>query len=123
MVFYLINRKETLIQFPVGKNINSYRVPNGIVSLGAGAFGGTINLQELFLPDSIRKIDYHVFEHCEKLSKIHLRMEDPNLITIDDDAFSLFFLNQCTLYVPIGTGYAYRHHPVFGKFKEVIIER
>lgn len=28
-----------------------------------------------------------------------------------------------TLYVPIGTGYAYRHHPEFCKFKEVKIER
>ncbi|MCQ2257171.1 MAG: hypothetical protein MJZ41_04150 [Bacteroidaceae bacterium] len=50
-------------------------------------------------------------------------MEDPNLISINDYAFNKFALDQCTLYVPVGTGYAYRHHPVFGEFKEVIIER
>lgn len=30
--------------------------------------------------------------------------------------------DKITLHVPIGTGYAYRHHPVFSKVKEVIAD-
>jgi hypothetical protein len=38
-------------------------------------------------------------------------------------SFTSLDLSKITLYVPIGTGYAYRHHPFFSKFKEVVIER
>ena len=44
-------------------------------------------------------------------------------LKIDEKAFYNLNIENCTLYVPIGTGYAYRHHPVFSKFKEVIIEK
>jgi len=39
------------------------------------------------------------------------------------DAFDDCDLSKCVLYVPVGTGYAYRHHPIFSKFKEVVIEK
>lgn len=115
--------KKTIIRFPTGKEIDSYRIPDGVTLLGYGAFEGAINLQELFIPDTIREMRPFVLLECEKLTKLHLRVEDPNLISINDYAFNKFALDQCTLYVPVGTGYAYRHHPVFGEFKEVIIER
>ena len=115
--------KEIIIRFPAGKEMDSYHIPVGVVWLKSWAFEGTISLQELFLPDTIKVIGSFVFEDCQKITKLHLRVEDPNLITIHDDAFKDFAIDQCALYVPIGTGYAYRHHPVFGKFKEVIIER
>lgn len=56
------------------------------------------------------------------LQELHIHQERPEEIVIEEEAFD--GLNNCILYVPIGTGYAYRHHPAFeGKFKEVIIER
>ena len=41
-------------------------------------------------------------------------------IEIDEKAFD--DLSDCTLFVPIGTGYAYRHDERFKVFKEVKIE-
>lgn len=33
-----------------------------------------------------------------------------------------FYVDKCTLYVPEGTEWAYRNHPVFGVFKNIEIE-
>ena len=43
-------------------------------------------------------------------------------MTVGNNAFS-DIPEDAVLYVPIGTGYAYRHHPEFGKFKTVIPKR
>ena len=44
-------------------------------------------------------------------------------IYIKTNAFDDTPIENCTLHVPAGTEDAYRAHPVFGKFKEVIIEK
>jgi hypothetical protein len=30
---------------------------------------------------------------------------------------------NCTLHVPVGTRWAYRHHPVFRQFKNIVTEQ
>ncbi|MDO4196253.1 MAG: leucine-rich repeat domain-containing protein [Prevotellaceae bacterium] len=119
----LMNKAETtIIKFPARRDIKDYKIPIGIQSLGDCAFGGAL-FQNIEIPNTINKIDSKVFFNCNKLTEIHLRVKDPCSITVSDDAFEYLNLDHCTLYVPIGTGYAYRHHPVFGQFKEVVIER
>jgi len=61
------------------------------------------------------------FEGCSSLKEIHLRNEHPENIKVDYRAFEE--LSNCTLFVPVGTGYAYRHDWRFDVFKEVKIER
>jgi hypothetical protein len=90
--------KKTLIECPGGKN--NIEIPNSVTSIG----------------------DY-AFEGCTALTSIHIRCEHPENLKIHEEAFYGTNIENCTLHVPIGTGYAYRHHPVFSKFKEVIIEK
>ena len=71
------------------------------------------------LPQHINKIGERLFKGCNALSDVHIQAEDPNAISVE---FEEEDVKNITLYVPIGTGYAYRHHPEFGKFKEIKIE-
>ena len=50
-------------------------------------------------------------------------METPENIYISEDAFEDDTFNLCTLYIPSGTRWAYRHHPILGKFKNIEIEK
>ena len=67
------------------------------------------------------KIERMAFGRCSSLKEFHLRNEHPENIKIDFGA--LDGLSECTLFVPIGTGYAYRHDERFKVFKEVKTER
>lgn len=98
-------------------------IPEGVIEIGGRAFKDCSSLTSLEMHNSVTTIDLDAFEDCSSLIEIHLRAEDPDSLRIINDYFNIFDRSQCTLYVPIGTGYAYRHHPEFGKFKEVIIER
>lgn len=56
------------------------------------------------------------------MTKLHIRSRHPEQIDVADDAFE-GCAEHCTLYVPFRTGSAYRNHPVFGRFREVVLER
>ncbi|MBO7337585.1 MAG: hypothetical protein J6U33_02955, partial [Paludibacteraceae bacterium] len=73
----------------------------------------------LKIPHSVTKIE----DGGKSLKNIYIQCEHPEDLKIHEEAFYKTNIENCTLHVPIGTGYAYRHHPVFSKFKEVIIEK
>lgn len=73
------------------------------------------------LNEVIKEIGRNAFKDSS-LQELHIRHKHPEQLKIGDYAFDN--LKNCILYVPVGTGYAYRHHPAFaGKFKEAIIEK
>ena len=69
--------KLILIQYALGKTEKSYIVPNGVTSIGAGAFGHCENLISIELPDSVISIGVGAFEYCENLTSIEI----PNSVT------------------------------------------
>ena len=69
--------KLILIQYALGKTEKSYIVPNGVTSIGAGAFGYCENLISIELPDSVISIGVGAFEYCENLTSIEI----PNSVT------------------------------------------
>ena len=117
--------KRTLIQCPGGKT--NIEIPNSVTSIGDCAFLECEALTSIEIPNSVTRIGDLAFFGCKALTSIHIRCEHPEDLKINEDAFGILFhktnIENCTLYVPIGTGYAYRHHPVFSKFKEVVIEK
>ena len=59
------------------------------------------------------------FEGCIKLKPVTIHEKKP------EKAFeliknALLNISNITLNVPIGTGYAYRHHSYFAQFKEIV---
>lgn len=110
---------KTLILMPGGKD-GSYVVDSETENIGNRAFGLS-KLHNVRIGENIKTIGEYAFCHA-RIKEIHIRHEHPENLTIGQNAFD--DLEDCILYVPIGTGYAYRHHPAFmGKFKEVKIEK
>ena len=96
----------TLIMYPNGKTVESYAIPEGVTTIGMGAFAGGRNLrwvkfpstlktieekafiesyiQRAVLPEGLETIGFAVFYDCELLQELYL----PNtLISIGDYAF------------------------------------
>ena len=103
--------------------IKKVEIAHGITSIEDWAFSGCKALTSISIPNSVTSIGDYAFDGCTALTSIHIRCEHPENLEIHKYAFYGTNIENCTLHVPIGTGYAYRHHPVFSKFKEVIIEK
>jgi uncharacterized repeat protein (TIGR02543 family) len=73
-----------LMQYPVGKPDSSYTVPQGVVTIGSGAFRGANRLTEVTLSNSVSEIIGSAFSFCESLKKINL---NSGLKTIGSIAF------------------------------------
>ena len=112
-----------LLQAPC--NIESLLIPSSVTEISWWAFSDCTSLTSIEIPDSVTKIGYHAFSDCTSLTELHLRHKRP----LD---FSKAFekigendepdLSKITLYVPIGSGYDYRHHPFYSKFAKVVVE-
>ncbi len=97
----------------------SINIPKSVTNICAGAFSECSSLQKVAIPNSVTEIKYRVFYGCSSLQSIHLYWEDPNICNIDGNAFMDMNKDKCSLYVPSGTRWAYRHHPVWGQFKNI----
>ena len=103
--------------------LRSIEIPNSVTSIGSGAFYGCSGLQSIEIPNSVREIGAfpYAFYGCDSLSSITLHCDDPNNLSLElVNEFPIS--DKIILHVPIGTGYAYRHHPVFSKVKVVIAD-
>lgn len=103
--------------------LKSIEITNKVTEIGECAFYGCNNLKFVEIPKSVIYIGRCAFERCKKISEVYCRIEHLNSVVIDDDAFKDTDISSILLYVPIGTRYEYKHHPIFGKFKEIITER
>ncbi|MCQ2258490.1 MAG: leucine-rich repeat domain-containing protein [Bacteroidaceae bacterium] len=102
------------------ENLERIVIPQGVKSIPRYAFANCIKLNMVLLPDCLSEIGDNAFDGCTNLTEIHIHNENPDIIKA---SFNENDVEHITLYVPVGTGYAYRHHPEFKKFKEVKIER
>lgn len=103
--------------------LKEIRLPSKVASIPYHAFANCTSLTEVYLPNSEHySIDESVFKGCVALKAIHSAAENIDDIKIGSCTFEGFNIDECTLYVPSGTRWAYRHHPGFGKFKNIEIE-
>ena len=76
---------KTLISYPEGKASSTYTIPQGIISIGDGAFFDNSSLKSITIPDSVISIGDYAFFSCESLTSISI----PHSVTsIGDYAFS-----------------------------------
>lgn len=62
---------KSLIYYPPGRKQSSYQIPDGIVQIDVMAFAFQSWLEEVIMPDTVRKIGNAAFLRCTKLKKVH----------------------------------------------------
>ena len=68
----LFNKDKTmLLKYPAGKKEESYNVPQGVTSLGAGAFSNSTYLKHLTLPENFQEIKAFAFADCSSIETIY----------------------------------------------------
>lgn len=81
----LFNKDKTVLKsYPCGREDVAYRVPEGVQTIGDGAFDSAVYLEEVFLPDRLKTIGHDAFYGCSRLLEIDI----PHGVTdIDYNAF------------------------------------
>ena len=108
--------------FSYCKTLQSIEIPNSITHIGDEAFYYCEALQSIDIPDSVTHIGYEAFCGCEALQSIHIRITDIDSCCVKESAFYDIDFDNCILYIPSETRWAYRHHPVFRSFKNIEID-
>ena len=93
---------------------------DSITKIGDFAFAGTA-IKSIVIPQSVDEIGTQIFYECSALEEIRCKMEDLDNLKIKEKN-SLCPNKTCKLIVPSGTRWAYKHHPVWGKFKQIEVE-
>ncbi|MBP3693678.1 MAG: leucine-rich repeat protein [Thermoguttaceae bacterium] len=76
---------KTLIQFPAGKSLTKYTIPESVTSIGNRAFENCDSLTSVTIPDSVTSIGNSAFWCCKSLTSVTI----PNSVTsIEIGAFS-----------------------------------
>ena len=81
-----------------------------------------VNNKTILWNQNITSIGDWAFYKCSSLKEVHLHHKQPNDISVDDDTFDETSYDNCILFIPSGSRWKYRHHPVFGKFEHIEIE-
>jgi hypothetical protein len=103
-------------------SLQSIDIPNRVTTIGNDAFSGCSSLQSIDIPNSVTTIGDSVFNECSSLQSIHLHWTNLLDIKISDTTLR-YRAEDCTLYIPPGTRWEYRHHPIWGNFKNIEIEK
>ena len=98
-------------------------IPDSITKIKMWAFAGCTSLKSIDIPSSVTHIGERVFVECHSLQGIHIHIIDIEKADINEGAFDEVDTDNSILFIPPGTRWAYRHHPVFGKFKNIEIEK
>lgn len=62
--------KTTLHTYPAGKADSSYAIPDGVTTIGEGAFRNCDNLNSITIPDGVTTIGKRAFVYCDNLKSI-----------------------------------------------------
>jgi len=97
-------------------------IPDSVTSIGEGAFVNCEGLTSIVIPNSVTSIEYSAFKDCIKLNRFHCQIKNIKNVKIKTNIFKGCDLSNCILSVPTGADNDYKHHPVFSKFKNIVIE-
>lgn len=100
--------------------LQSINIPNTVTKIGNSAFSRCDSLLCIEIPNSVKEIERYAF-NSDSLQKIIIDIENTDTIIVEGDVVDDPVYDRCVLYVPSGTRWAYRHHPILGKFKNIEI--
>ena len=103
-------------------------IPPKVMTIDSFAFYGS-TIDSIDIPESVRMIEWGAFDDCFNLKTIKIHNPNPEELEMENAFYGsannteyddFVDISTISLVVPIGCGYAYRHHPFFKRFKEVI---
>ena len=101
------------------RSLKIINLPEGLVHIGKSAFCFGYALEKVYIPSSMQYIGRGAFG-WNNLKELHIKIED--IEVFGDDFTGYIKKENCSLYVPYGTKYAYSNHPYFKDFSEIITE-
>ena len=75
---------KTLLQYAIGKSATTFTIPDGVTTIGDGAFAYCDSLTEIVIPDSVTTIGGSAFADCNRLTEIVI---PDSVTTIGNSAF------------------------------------
>ncbi len=64
--------KSVIICYPKGKTDTSYKIPEGVTSIGNSAFYGCDSLTSIEIPEGVTSIDWSAFSNCSGLTSVEI---------------------------------------------------
>lgn len=106
------------------KSLREIQIPPKILNIPLSCFEECESLECVYIPNRDKmQIEKKAFKGCVSLKGLHILIEKPENILVVEDSFDKGLFDNCTLFIPSGTRWAYRHHPILGKFKNIEIEK
>ena len=96
-------------------------IPNCVTYIGKSSFKDCSSLEAIEIPNSVSSIGMYAFSGCSSLNSVTIHEKESRKASELIGKAGLCE-SAITLHVPIGTGYAYRHHPYFAEFKEIVAD-
>ena len=108
-----------------GEKVSDLVIPEGVTSIGDGAFRGCSSLISVTIPNSINNIGEYAFKQCGCLTKVISQIEEP--FDILDNVFEIYYdepyercFTPATLYVPKGCKARYESTAGWKHFSKII---
>lgn len=110
---------KNLICCPCGRTSKVVRIPESVEEIGCLAFCNCCDIEELYIPSSVKKMDmYAPLEGCSGLKRIHIGVKE-NIEKVFNEFDFEDVHKGCVIYVPKGTKDIYKK--VLSESKDVNI--
>ena len=94
-------------------------ISNSVTSIGGYAFSWCYNLTSITIPNSVTRIKGGAFYYCAALKEVICKPTTPP--TGGSDMFN-GISSSAKIYVPAGSGYAYRSAQYWSNYADMIVE-
>ena len=113
--------------FAIGCGAMKYTIPNSVTEIGYYAFYYCTSLASITIPDSVTSIGNCAFYDCASLKDVYCQPTTPptggyHMFSYYDSEFNIIPIG-CKIYVPIGSGTAYKTAEYWSSYAADIVEK
>ena len=91
--------------------LTEYTIPDGVTSIGYGAFANCSSLATITIPEGVTSIGYIAFYSCSSLAEVYCKATTPPTTIVDDYGYWYAFHYNASgrkIYVPAECVEAYK---------------